>query len=103
MNGKNKELLRSKYENETGKKPITSKGAKSSAYQTWLKKSCTPHWMSTATELFKYEPELEAGTITFTEAKKNARETTQLAEKCIITPASRIQSKLKEFEKRFSI
>ena len=103
MNGKNKDLLRIKFENETGKKPITSKGAKSSAYQSWLKNSCTPHWMSAATELFKFEPQLEAGTLTFDEAKKKARVTTQLAEKCIITPASRIQARLKEFEKKFSI
>jgi len=102
MNGKNKEILRKQFETQIGKKPITTKGDKSKAYKDWLKTNCTPHWMTEATELFKFEPKLTSGELTFAEAKKLAREKTQLAEKCIITPASRIKSKLKEFEEKFS-
>jgi len=100
-NGKNKDILRNRYETETGKKSITNKGDKSKGYKDFLLKKCTPHWMSEATELFKLEPKLISGDLTFNDARKLAREKTQLAEKCVITPASRIKSKLKKFEEQY--
>lgn len=102
MKGKNKDILRKMFESKSGKKALTKKGIKTKEYERWLKKNTTPHWMSAATELFKFESQLVAGEITFTEAKKQAREITQLKEACMITPAIRIKLKLKEFENRFS-
>ena len=101
-NGKNKDILRKMFTTESGKKPLTAKGDKTKGYEDWLKKSCSPHWMSQATELFKFEPQLIAGDITFVEAKAKAREITQLKEACMITPAIRIKRRLKDFEQRFS-
>ena len=73
MNGKNKEILRKQFETQIGKKPLTNKGIKTKNYQDWLKKNCTPHWMTEATELFKFEPQLTAGDITFAEAKQKQK------------------------------
>ncbi len=102
-NGKNKEILRTLFKEQTKKEPITAKGNLSQGYIDFLKNECKPHWASVLTKFGSKIDYIETGKIKPQEALEEARNQTILEEKCSVGIGGKLSSNKKLWEEKYGI
>lgn len=102
-NGKNKEILRTLFKEQTKKEPLTSKGNLSQGYIDFLKKECKPHWASVLTKFGSKIEDIEEGKIKPLEVLEEARNKTILEEKCSLGIGGKIASNKRLWEEKYGI